>query len=194
MAYPVAKDQYDFSLFEMKTNSTANVSTAPKKQPQKHPQVRVLVNKKNKHANAVSAVFKRSSILKAAAILLVCLTIFGLKLFSQAKLDEVNRNIARTQKTLEESKAENVRLQMQLNSIVSIEKVEEYAVNTLGMVKIEAGQVEYIDLSDGNAVDVSGSRAVKKTAEEVKPEAPEASEAEQEGDSPSLLRFWEYFK
>lgn len=193
MAYPVAKGQYDFSLFEMKSNSTANVSTAPKKQPQKHPQVRVLVNKKNKHATAISAIFQKSSIVKAAAILLVCLTIFGMKLFSQAKLDEVNRNISRTQKTLEESKAENVRLQMQLNSIVSIEKVEEYAVNTLGMVKIEAGQVEYIDLSEGNAVDISGSRAVKKTADGVKAEAPE-TEANQDDTESPLLALREYFK
>jgi cell division protein FtsB len=195
MAYPVAQNQYDFSMFEMKTNATANVSTAPKKAPDARPQVRVLTNKTKKHKNAVSAIFRRSSIIKAVAILLCCLTIFGMKLYSQAKLDEVNRNISRTQKALEESKAENVRLQMQLNSIVSIEKVEEYAVNTLGMVKIEAGQVEYIDLSEGNSVDVSGNRTVKKSAEkadEAVPEVLEADGGEEDGKS-TLLRFWEYF-
>jgi len=194
MAYPVAKNQYDFSMFEMKTNSASNVSTAPKKDPKARPQVRVLVNNKNnKHVRTVSAVFKKSAIIKAAAILLCFLAVLGLKLHSQAKLDEVNRNISRTQKTLEESKAENVRLQMQLNSIVSIDKVEDYAVNTLGMVKIEAGQVEYIDLSDGNTVDVSGHRAVKKTADEADEAAPEAPEQEaEETGKTNFLKFWEY--
>ena len=62
--------------------------------------------------------------------------------------------------------SETVRLQMQLNSIVSIDKVKDYAENTLGMVKIESSQVEYIDLSGENKVILSGNKTLNLPAEE----------------------------
>ena len=162
MAYPVSKSQYDFSLFEMKTASTANISTAPKRREEKKPNMRVVVNNRRKSKiNIVPAYVQRNSVLKAGIVLFCLLTVLGMLIYMQAKLDNVNRQIARTEKTLEETKSETVRLQMELNSIISIDKVEDYAVNTLGMVKIESGQVEYIDLSGEDKVILSGNKTLK---------------------------------
>jgi len=157
MAYPTHKSQYDFSLFEMKTGSAANVSTAPKVSPEeKRPQMRVVVNRNKKpEARVLANGMRRNSVAKAGAVLLIMLVALGMMIYLQAKLDNVNRQVARTQQTLEETKSETVRLQMELNSIVSIDKVEDYAVNTLGMVKIESGQVEYIDLSGDDKIIVA---------------------------------------
>ena len=195
MAYPTQKSQYDFSMFEMKTNSTANVSTAPKRQPeQDKPRMRVVVNNKKKTHVHVPAQVKKNSVVKAGAVLLGFLMVLGMLLHMQAKLDDINRTIARTEQTLEETKSETVRLQMELNSIVSIDKVEEYAVNTLGMVKLEAGQVEYIDLSEGNQITVSGNKTVKTAQEDTVPEEEaEPEEAENaDGGFFGFLKFWEY--
>jgi cell division protein FtsL len=169
MAYPTQKSQYDFSLFEMKTGTAANISTAPKKRPEeKKPQMRVVVNnkRKNKINNIVPAVVRKNSIVKAGVVLLSLLMVLGMLIYMQAKLDDVNRQIARSQKTLEETMSETVRLQMKLNSIISIDKVEDYAVNTLGMVKIESGQVEYIDLSGEDKVILSGNKTLGLPADE----------------------------
>jgi cell division protein FtsB len=167
MAYPVSKSQYDFSLFEMKTPSASNVSTAPKKREEKKPQMRVVVNnrRKSKINNMVPASVRKNSVVKAGAVLFCLLTVLGMLIYLQAKLDNVNRQIARTQQTLEETKSETVRLQMEINSIISIDKVEDYAVNTLGMVKIESGQVEYIDLSGEDKVILSGNKTLKLDSE-----------------------------
>lgn len=169
MAYPTMKSQYDFSLFEMKTGTTANISTAPKKRTgESKPRMRVVVNnkRKNKLNNIVPAEVRKNSIVKAGAVLLGLLMVLGMLIYMQAKLDDVNRQIARSQQTLEETMSENVRLQMKLNSIISIDKVEDYAVNTLGMVKIESGQVEYIDLSGEDKIILSGNKTLRLSADE----------------------------
>ena len=192
MAYPTQRSQYDFAMFEMKTNSSANVSTAPKKRPDEgKPNVRVVVNKnkKRKGVSAVKAVANRSALAKVSAVLIVFLAVLGMLIHMQAKLDEVNRQIARSEKTLEETKSETVRLQMELNSIVSIEKVEDFAVNTLGMVKLETGQVEYIDLSEGDRVTVSGNRTLNKSSED---EIDGENAENDPGSGFKILKFWEY--
>ena len=52
----------------------------------------------------------------------------------------------RQESNLTAAKAETVRLNMQLDSTISREKVDDYAQNVLGMVKAENYQIEYIDL------------------------------------------------
>ncbi|MBO4338836.1 MAG: hypothetical protein K5755_00260 [Clostridiales bacterium] len=179
MAYPVSKSQYDFSLFEMKTGTTANISTAPKKREEKKPQMRVVVNNRRKSKiNIVPSYVQKNSVVKAGVILFVLLAVLGMLIYMQAKLDNVNRQIARTEKTLEETRSETVRLQMELNSIISIDKVEDYAVNTLGMVKIESGQVEYIDLSGEDKVILSGNKTLRVNPDN-KPDEAESNKTSQ---------------
>ena len=129
--------------------------------------MRVVVNNKRKPVkNIIPAKIQSNSVLKAGTVLFCLLAVLGMLIYMQAKLDDVNRQIARTQKTLEETASETVRLQMEINSIISIDKVEDYAVNTLGMVKIESGQVEYIDLSGDNKVTKSGNKTLDIPSEE----------------------------
>ena len=61
---------------------------------------------------------------------------------------------------LDEAKSENIRLNMALNALMSREKVEDYAVNVLGMQKIERYQIYYFDDRDGDKVVVSGGDTV----------------------------------
>ena len=178
MAYPAQKSQYDFSLFEMKMPTAANISTAPKNKPeQKKPQMKVIVNNKGKKKMvraAAPSVERRTA--KAGAVLLAFLLLCGVSISQHVKLDEINRQISRDQQTLTETKAQTVSLQMQLNSIVSVDKVEDYAVNTLGMVKLGTGQVEYIDMSEGDKVEVSGDKETKSD----------------KSSTLKFLKFWEY--
>lgn len=148
---------YDFERFEPKTVSTQ--STAPKIRPKQNEKPRIRLVEKPKltaaqvrrqsHLAGVKA-FKIFSI--AAAILLF----MALVIYSRVQLDEINRDINAIDNTIKTAKSDTVRLNMALDSEVSIDKVENYALNNLGMVKVQDYQVVYIDLSTEDAVVKSG--------------------------------------
>ncbi len=96
--------------------------------------------------------------IKISAVALTMVMLFAFMIFSRVQLDEINRNIAATEKQIEIVNSKNVELNMELNEMISIEKVEEYAVNNLGMVKVQDYQVVYVDLSDDDRVLMAGGK------------------------------------
>ncbi len=95
----------------------------------------------------------RMTSLKAArwfSLVAAVAIILGFSINSRSRLTELNSKIVKAQTQLSELRSENTRLDMQLNSKVSLDKVEEYAVNNLGMVKRDRYQIVYFDLSEGN--------------------------------------------
>lgn len=93
---------------------------------------------------------------------------FAALLYSKLRVDELDRQIAKTESNLTAAQAETVRLNMQLDSTISLEKVDDYAQNVLGMVKAENYQIEYIDLSGDDKVTVSGGKASSSDSKESK--------------------------
>lgn len=96
---------------------------------------------------------KRSKLLLIAAIavtsfvsLLVTFTIVN----NQIKLTELTSKIQTVEKKLGESESVNVQLQVRNESNFPLSKVEKVAKEELGMVKTDASQIEYIDLSKGD--------------------------------------------
>ena len=57
---------------------------------------------------------------------------------------------------------------MELDSAISLEKVDDYAQNVLGMVKVENYQISYIDISGGDTVTQSGGKVQKSLWETIK--------------------------
>lgn len=103
----------------------------------------------------------RATALRAAKVLTVAavlLSLFAALLYSKLRVDELDRQIAKTESNLTAAQAETVRLNMQLDSTISLEKVDDYAQNVLGMVKAENYQIEYIDLSGDDKVTVSEAK------------------------------------
>lgn len=100
--------------------------------------------------------------LKALGVAAILLGFVGVIIFSRIKVDELNRNIQSQKAKLDVLNSQNTALEMKMNSMVSLDKVEEYAENQLGMVKQEAYQVEYVDLTDSEKVLVSGGKKVDK--------------------------------
>ena len=81
-------------------------------------------------------------------------------LYGRIKVDELDRQISAAETKITTAQSENVRLNMQLDSMISLENVEEYARDNLGMVKMESYQIEYIDLSGTDKVTLSGSKTL----------------------------------
>lgn len=98
---------------------------------------------------------------KAVKVLSVCAILFTLiffQIYSQVQVDELDRKLDDINKQIEVVESENTRLSMELDSIISLDKVDDYAQNVLGLVKVENYQVSYIDLSGEDAITQSGGK------------------------------------
>lgn len=91
----------------------------------------------------------------------VLLVLFGLVLFSKVSLVSLENKTVEWEVKLKEAQSENTRLVMQLNSAVSLDKVDEYAVSVLGMHKLERYQIHYFGNTDGDEVVIAGGKAVE---------------------------------
>ena len=84
----------------------------------------------------------------------------ALAIYSRVQLDEINREINSVENKIELAKSDEIKINNDLNSIVSINNVEDYAANQLGMVKVQNHQVVYVDLSSDDYVAVVNGKNV----------------------------------
>ena len=90
----------------------------------------------------------RIAALRAGVIAIVALLILGSLIYSRVMLTNYQSELADQKAALKTEQSENVRLQMQFNSLMSMDKIEEYAQTKLGMFKRESYQVRYFDMSE----------------------------------------------
>ena len=93
-----------------------------------------------------------------------CLCVVAL-LIMESKCNALDKQISSVQSELSIAQGESVRLNAELNSMISTEKIEKYAENVLGMVKAESYQISYIDLSEGDKIVVSGDRTLDENGD-----------------------------
>ncbi len=101
---------------------------------------------------------KRRAALKAAAFAAVSLACIAFMLLARAQSDELTREIAKLENDIKTAQSENVRLDTAINSLTSMDRVEFYAEEVLGMVKAENYQITYIDMSKGDTIVLSGGK------------------------------------
>ena len=131
---------YDFSRFEPTQREQAaevqknNIIQLPKEQleknarPQLHP-VRLL---------------------SRLAMFAVILATVGSLVYGQVQLTELTDSINSTEQAISESESLYTQLQMKSDALLSIDSVEAYAEQNLGMRKAEKSQVEYITTAQGD--------------------------------------------
>ncbi len=158
-------DGIDFSMFEPKQGSyeknaarkietvAVPVADKPKMELVKKPKKTLNQVKREMHASALQSA-------KIIAISVFLLSMLSALLYGRIKVDELDRQISAAETKITTAQSENVRLNMQLDSMISLKNVEEYAQTNLGMVKMESYQIEYIDLSGADKVTVSGARTL----------------------------------
>ena len=69
-----------------------------------------------------------------------------LSLLCSIKLSAVNDSVRKLDEQCAALAAENERLTAEYESLISIDKIEKYAVDVLGMQHCEASQIEYIEM------------------------------------------------
>jgi cell division protein FtsL len=102
---------------------------------------------------------------KLLCFVVVCAFLVVALLMLNSKYDTVLSEISAVQSQIAIEKGENVRLNAELSSKISTDKIENYAENVLGMVKAENHQITYIDLSEGDCVLVSGDKSANGESE-----------------------------
>jgi cell division protein FtsL len=129
---------YDFDTTEQ------NVSSAvPKvKQP---PELHVVESR---------AVRTRAFYRKAIAVFLLVMGLFSATLYNRMILTELTAQVESAQNQYDTLVSENRRMQVELESKVSLRSIEQ-AAQALGMSRVESYQIEYVDLGEGDRVVVT---------------------------------------
>lgn len=130
---------YDLSLFD------TSAKRKEQQTPEKKPELRV----------ATSSVAKAGKPVALVIIAAVTLTVFIMFLYSKATLSEINLRISNETQTLQSVQNINTALNNQLSGSVSLDNVEQYAVNELGMQKINASQERYVEMNTGTMTETA---------------------------------------
>ncbi len=162
---------YDLSLFEpqvieqpkkvQKNTTTAKPVKKVAPKVQKKIATAVEVNGMSQTVERKAASVKVNKLTKQLILTCVagCLCFLGL-LVMESKINALDKQIASVESKIDIQEGEAVRLNAELSSKISSDKIENYAENVLGMVKAENYQISYIDLSEGDEIVVSGDKTV----------------------------------
>lgn len=157
------QNAYNFSMFDSYDYGTSAPKFEPAYEPDTKPE-RKKSNNKKKTPSVTAAQRKaaKASHISSAKILLSIFSIaavFSIVLFLNVKLDETATKINSVQSDIEIAKSEKIRLESALEGMVSIDKVEDYAEQNLGMVKLEDYRITYFESAENNHVVISGGKS-----------------------------------
>lgn len=156
MADYKGSEAYKFELFEPQRaprvpqkKTTVGPQKVVKAKPKTQAQIRAEIREANKR------------IAKIVVVAVVLLSLVGSVLFSRAQLTVLAIQEEAAENRLSQLKSENVRLQSALAQKMTMDEIEEYAVNRLGMVKSSRSQITYVKVTDGDSVVYYGADAGK---------------------------------
>lgn len=160
MAQYTKYNSYDFDRFEPRIVTTSSAAPEIRRSPEKKPQLKLVQQTKRTAAQIKQET--NEATLKAVKIFAVAIAILlfmSMAIYSRVQLDEVNRKISSVENKIELAQSDTIRLNNELNAIVSMNNVEDFAANKLGMVKVQEYQVVYVDLSTEDQVVMTDGEA-----------------------------------
>ena len=151
--------RYSYSA-DMETTDAINAfnmtrsSAAPKYQPapergrKRKPLTVVTGNEMLKSQSELLADQRRMAKQVAVIITVIALAVsmFFAMLFTYAMKNEYTREIAALKTELDREINQNICTNAELDALVTFDQIEDYAVNKLGMVKLQSDQIRYIDV------------------------------------------------
>lgn len=156
--------RYSYSA-DMETTDAINAfnmtrsSAAPKYEPtpergtRRRPLTVVEGNEKLKSQSELIADQRRNFrqvMVVITALSLAAAMLFAM-LFTYAKKNEYTREIAVLETELTREINQGICTTAELDALVTFDQIEDYAVNKLGMVKLQADQIRYIDVENYKA-------------------------------------------
>lgn len=121
-----AKREYNFEQFEAPAAAPA-IERLPKREKLPHPA-------------------------KILSMALVVLAVVFASLYGRVQIAQLNVDINEATARLEELNSEKVRMETELDGQMSLSRVEEIALDELGMVKPDNSQVTYLKVQQANKI------------------------------------------
>lgn len=97
---------------------------------------------------------KRGSAPKVFIVALSALLVFFCVIYGKVETNRMYRQISDANQKLDEAQSENVRLQSELESKMTLKNVEDYAVNVLGLQKLDNSQIKYVQTQTDDIVEI----------------------------------------
>ena len=91
---------------------------------------------------------------------IVLATVFML-IYNQVAITEVANKITGINKEFAALQSDQTRIEMQIENKMSIKKIEEYATEQLGLVKLENHQIKYVDITKEDKIEVASPKLDK---------------------------------
>lgn len=104
--------------------------------------------KESKNHGDVSA----KTVIKWMSVFAIAFVMFGSLIYNQLTLNELNTDIRQASTQLERSRSEYIQLEMAVASRLKLEDVERYAVDVLGMQKMQNNQLVYIRTNEEDKI------------------------------------------
>ena len=142
---------YDFSLFEP-TEKECEVRRAKNSSNRKKEKILRLTEEQLYKSQRRK--YKPLTVMSAILSSFVILAIISTVITSQIELTELTAKNNQAQKDLAEKQSVYTQLEMKVESKLSLNQVEAYAKNVLGMQPIQPYQIEYISITNGDKSEV----------------------------------------
>ena len=81
-------------------------------------------------------------------VTLLCVAMLSGVLFTYVQKNELNSSIRKIKTEIAIANSENVSLNAELESMVSVSQIDAYAVENLGMTRLQSNQIKYIDTTE----------------------------------------------
>lgn len=144
---------YDLSMYESLLEPKPHKEEKVQQQPK-------TVKFKNKKAFG--------TVLRTLSLAIIGSLIIGI-VYTNSQITEITTDISSVQSEITELESEKAYLEFTLESRMSLNEIEDYAVNVLGMVKMDSTQVEYVEIESENKVEFSGDNLSAKIEDAVQP-------------------------
>lgn len=138
MQYSRESTAYDLSKFERKQ--------------EKKPQIRVIKGKKAQRVN-------RMAMVKIFFAAVIVIGITSLMIVNRVALTEIGEEINAANEDLQILQSENTRLNVELEEKMSLDNIEEKAVNELGLTKMNNYQVQYLNLTQEDKIELTNPKS-----------------------------------
>lgn len=157
-------DYYDGLAFDLDIFDDAKNGYVPELKKEKKLKLPRLLEPKRETEAQIEARVRagRFAAIKALAFCLSALLLLGSIIYGQVALTNLQAELREQKRELQIAKSECVRLNTEVNSMLSMSKVEEYARDRLGMVKQENCQIYYYDISEGGGAELTASGSVNR--------------------------------
>lgn len=115
-------------------NTSKHIVKTPHLVPEKRVNENVRIEKARESTKSVARI---------AVLSVMVLAMFGTLVYERVELMKVNSEVAKLEERISDAESETVRLESEFNSLFSIDSIEKYAEEELGMVKRQKYQIRY---------------------------------------------------